>query len=63
MSLLPYWLIYCLLTDIALEEVWRKDGDIPNCFDLKSLKATWNGIMKFFIYIPWVQRDKSSGLT
>lgn len=61
MSLLPHWLNYCPHVDKALEAVWRKDEDICNCcFDLKSLKAKWNGIMQLFIYVFWVQRDKSS---
>ena len=52
---------YCPHVNTALESVWRMDGDIPNCcFDLKSLKAKWRGIMQFFIYILWVQGDKSS---
>ena len=53
---------YCPhVKNTALEAVRKKDGDIPNCcFDLKSLKAKWSGIMQFFIYILWLQGDKSS---
>lgn len=61
MSLLPHWLSYCPHVDIPLEAVWRKDKDICNCyFDMKSLKAKWNRKMQLFIYVFWVQRDKSS---
>lgn len=40
MSLLFHWLSYCTLVDIAVEAVYRKDGDICNHFDLKFLKAS-----------------------
>lgn len=59
--MLPHWLSYCPHVDISLEAVCRKEWDTHNCcFDLKSFKTKWNGIMQFFIYAFWVQRDKFS---